>query len=108
LYSGLERIWELVAEIIDGSKPSGENWHQRLLLQMVIEVPEVRPALITDGSYRELNELRGFRHVVRNVYALHLDPEKIKSLVEKVPNVYQRTKLELLAFADFLDENADA
>ena len=29
-YSGLERIFELIAIHVDGSRPEGENWHQTL------------------------------------------------------------------------------
>jgi hypothetical protein len=31
--SGLERLFERIAVVVDGSKPTGENWHQALLEQ---------------------------------------------------------------------------
>lgn len=37
-YSGIERIFERLAETLDGSLPKGENWHQALLIQMSKEV----------------------------------------------------------------------
>ena len=40
LYSGLERIFELVAEVIDGAKPVGENWHQVLLKQICLHAAQ--------------------------------------------------------------------
>lgn len=43
LYTGLERIFELIAANIDQSKPEGENWHQESLHQMAIEIEMVRP-----------------------------------------------------------------
>ena len=85
LYSGLERIFELVAEVVDGVKPAGENWHQVLLKQMANEVPGLRPAVISGDTFIKLNEYRGFRHVVRNVYTFKFDPEKIGQLVDKAP-----------------------
>ncbi len=33
-YSGLERLFELIARQLDGSVPAGETWHRQLLLQM--------------------------------------------------------------------------
>ena len=36
-YSGMERIFELIAAAIDGARPKGENWHQTLLKQMTLE-----------------------------------------------------------------------
>ncbi len=41
-YSGLERIFELIATRVDTLKPTGENWHQALLVQMTTELPGVR------------------------------------------------------------------
>ena len=106
LYSGLERIFELVAEVIDGEKPAGENWHLSLLQQMSNDIPGVRPAVISEKSFDLLNEYRGFRHVVRNVYTYRFDPEKIGRLVGKAPEMFDRVRAELLAFSDFLEESA--
>lgn len=105
LYSGLERIFELVAEVVDGEKPGGENWHAALLKQMSTEIPGVRPAVISERSFQELNDYRGFRHVVRNVYSYRFDPEKISELVQKAPGMFIQVKSELLAFSDFLGES---
>lgn len=106
LYSGLERIFELVAEVIDGAKPVGENWHQVLLKQMADEVPGVRPAVISGDIFPKLNEYRGFRHVVRNVYTFKFDPDRIDRLVDEAPEMLRQVNWELMAFADFLEQNA--
>jgi len=103
-YSGLERIFEIIASNIDAKKPSGENWHQQLLNQMAGEIPSVRPAVISTDACRHLNEYRGFRHIVRNVYTFKFDPSKIERLVVQAPNLFSEIRKELLAFADFLEE----
>ena len=77
-YGGLERIFELIAAVIDGAKPKGENWHQALLAQMTEEVPGVRPAVISQATFERLDAYRGFRHVVRNVYSYNFEPAKRK------------------------------
>jgi len=46
-YNGLERIFERIAENIDEIKPEGLNWHQEILRQMAMEIPKVRPAVIS-------------------------------------------------------------
>ena len=46
-YAGLERIFVLIAERIDGSLPSGPNWRQDLLRQLTAEMPGIRPAALT-------------------------------------------------------------
>jgi hypothetical protein len=102
-YSGLERIFTLIAETIDGSLPKGENWHLLLLEQMTKEVKRVRPAVISMDVSDRLNEFRGFRHVVRNVYTYRFDPLKLERLVRDAPALFERLKAELSAFANFLD-----
>lgn len=106
-YNGLERVFELIATTIDGIKPEGENWHQALLQQMCEEKPTLRPAVLSNSSYELLDEYRGFRHVVRNVYTYKFDPVKMKALVEKAPDVHSRVNAELLAFANFLENRVD-
>jgi hypothetical protein len=104
LYSGLERIFEVIALNVDGRKPEGENWHQELLRQMSTEILEMRPAVISESCYEALNEYRGFRHVVRNIYTYIFDRVKMRKLVEKAPGLFNQVRAELLAFADFLEE----
>jgi len=81
-YSGLELIFEKIASAVDGNTPTGTTWHRDLLDQMYAEIPGVRPAVISVGLKDALDEYRGFRHVVRNVYTHHLSGEKIKTLIE--------------------------
>ncbi len=101
-YSGIERIFERLAETLDGSLPSGENWHQALLVQMSKEVTGIRPAVISQPTAKRLDDYRGFRHVVRNVYTFHFDSAKLEKLVLGVEETFAQLKAELLAFADFL------
>ena len=103
-YSGLERIFELVAQTVDRNMPQGENWHQVLLQQMAQENPGVRPAIISSETYQLLTDYRGFSHVVRNVYTYHFDSAKLERLVANAPMVFEKVKLELEAFVDFLGQ----
>ena len=98
----------LVAERIDGSLPSGPNWHQDLLRQMTAEVPGVRAAIVSTDLFPTLDRYRGFRHVVRNVYAYVLDPRLMAILVEDLPAADERLRAHLAAFADILEAIAEA
>jgi hypothetical protein len=105
LYAGIERLFEIIAATIDGDVPQGANWHKILLEQMTKEVPHVRPVVIADETREALDEYRGFRHVVRNVYTFKFDPDRIQRLVRRAPRVFSQLKAELLAFAAFLEES---
>ena len=92
-----------LAERIRQDLPQGENWHLLLLQQMTAEQPGLRPAVISAAVYQRLDQYRGFRHVVRNVYTFHFDPAKIEKLILEAPELLAPLKAELLAFADFLE-----
>lgn len=101
-YSGIERIFVRLAVTLDGSLPTGENWHQALLIQMSKEVSGIRPAVISQQTSIRLDEYRGFRHVVRNVYTFHFDAAKLEKLVLGAEDIFSQVKAELYAFANFL------
>lgn len=103
-YAGFERIFVRIAEVIDGDLPQGETWHLLLLQQMLDEVPNVRPAVISTEAGNMLNEYRGFRHIVRNVYTYKLDPSKVGKLVHSAQTTFTKLNAELLAFASFLEQ----
>lgn len=105
-YAGLERLFELIAAAIDGTIPQGEGWHKTLLNQMTAEIPNVRPAVISEETRAMLNGYRKFRHIVRNVYTFKFDPAGIQKLVERLPELFTQVRAELLAFADFLVQQA--
>ncbi len=105
-YGGLERLFQRIAAVVDDNVPQGANWHQVLLGQMAAEVPTVRPAVISTDTRDALDEYRGFRHVVRNVYAFKFDPAKVQALVERAPAVLAQVQAELTSFADFLEQQA--
>lgn len=101
-YTGIEHIFEDIARTIDISLPSGAEWHLDLLLQMSGRIEGVRPAVLTRDARDRLDEYRGFRHVVRNVYVFNLRPLRLKELVESLPGCYQAVVVDLGNFADFL------
>lgn len=103
-YSGLERLFELVIKHIDGKAVQGKNWHQELLEAVSQMTEGVRPALIHPDRVDDLDELRRFRHVVRNVYATNLLPNRMEGLLQSLPDLWAKLKVELLAFAKFLEQ----
>ena len=107
-YSGVERLFELIARHVDRKLPTGETWHHDLLQQMARDIEKTRPAIISSESASMLDELRRFRHLVHNVYTLNLVPEKMEPLISALPELWPQLRAELLAFADFLEDVVQA
>lgn len=74
IYTAAEGLLLKVAASIDGgAPPKDENWHAALLARMSRPFPMRRPAVLSTASLAAMNQLRAFRHVVRNNYAHELD-----------------------------------
>ncbi|MEB3338636.1 MAG: hypothetical protein VKJ46_14300 [Leptolyngbyaceae bacterium] len=106
VYNGIEKLFDMIATTVDTNRPQGSEWHQALLQQMAIEIPGIRPAVISEISCDGLDKYRKFRHVVRHIYAFHFDAAQLQQLVEAAPYLLAEVKAELIAFADFLQSQS--
>ena len=107
-YAGVERIFEDIARGTGEGVPVGPEWHRDLLLQMSAAIDEIRPAVIRLETRYCLDEYRGFRHVVRNVYTFNLRPARLQELTSELRPCYDAVARDLEAFADFLERLARA
>lgn len=80
-YTGCERIFKLIASEVNGGVPHELDWHKRLLTQMALEIDEIRPAVISLQTRKDLEELLRFRHIVRNIYGFELEANRIEDLI---------------------------
>lgn len=67
---------------------------------MLIDIPSIRCAVISQNTYEQINEFRGFRHVARNLYAYELKPERIINLGEKVEKCYDNFRNDISNFIE--------
>ena len=84
LYCAFEDLFKLVAGFWENSLSTDGEFHVQLLKRMLLSIEGVRPALLSEGSYKFLNELRGFRHVFRHAYSYGLDDERVSALLRKI------------------------
>lgn len=84
LYCAFEDLFKLVAGFWENSLSADGDFHVQLLKRMLLSIEGVRPALLSEGSYKFLNELRGFRHVFRHAYIYGLDDERVNTLLRKI------------------------
>jgi len=99
-YTALENIFKEVAKNIDGRLPAGPDWHKDLLTQVGLNLPGLRPPLLSGETFAEVDELRRFRHLARNIYGFNLKPERVISLLEKLPELDKKIESELSCFLE--------
>ncbi len=105
-YSGVERLLQLIATTIDGNLPQGAEWHKELLEQMSQEMPDIRPAILSENAKISLDSYRSVRHVVRFTYTFRLEPKRLEELTEELRPTFAIVQRELEAFADLLIQRA--
>lgn len=77
LYCTVEDLLKIVASCFENNISSTSQWHSVLLQRMTIEIPGIRPALLSPDSYTILNSMRGFRHFFRHAYASDIDYQQL-------------------------------
>lgn len=103
-YSGTERIFKRIAAEIDERLPKGESWHKSLLNQMKMEVPGIRPAIISESTSDRLDDLRGFRHRVGNIYGFNLIPERVLTHLLALPGLHVALEAEIRLFFETMKQ----
>ena len=104
LYSAFEDLFKLTAGFWENNIKTNGGFHINLLKRMLIHIEQIRPALISEESYRFLNELRGFRHVFRHAYSFGMDDERVSFLLHRV---LKKKELLLQDLEDFRNAIAE-
>jgi hypothetical protein len=102
-YTGVEKIFEDIAKEVDRRVPIGEGWHSELLHQMTLDIPGLRPPIISSPTEKKLREYLGFRHLFRKRYGFELEWVKMKKLLLKMSNIIAVLKEEMNSFFRFIN-----
>ena len=99
LYSAFEQLFETVVHFFE-NRLEEERYHIDLLRRMRLEIDGIRPALVSDGAFDLLDELRRFRHFFRHAYTAELNPEKLDDLLDKAGHLREIHRRDVEKFID--------
>lgn len=97
LYCSIEDLLKLVAKAFENNISKGGGWHRILLLRMSQPVEGIRPAFLSADSWEALDQLRGFRHVVRHAYGKDIELTQLQVNIAAAQKLY-----------DLISQDADA
>jgi len=103
LYCAFESIFQRIAEQFGNQLSDRAGWHATLLRRMTLDVESLRPRVLSDEAYDNLDELRRFRHLFWSAYRLHLDPARLALVQQKAEALEQVYRADLERFLEFLD-----
>ena len=106
VYSGMERIFERIANEVDGHLTRGSRWHKNLLEQMTRQRPERQP-VISQETFLLLEGLLEFRHKINNIYADEIIYDNTETHAKNIERLYQSFSDDLKMFIDSLAHNKD-
>ena len=101
-YSGIERVFQRIAEELNGGVPQSGQWHRQLLTDMSLPIPDLRPAPINAALAEELGDFLRFRHLFRNTYGWELRADRIRRLEDRMPGVKDQFHSQVRDFLDWL------
>jgi len=102
IYCAFEDLFKEITRAFENQIEDPSRYHRELLKRMTIEVPLIRPCLLSKDSYRVLDELRMFRHTFRHAYTYELDSEKVKDLKLRILSGFETINSDIDMFENYL------
>lgn len=106
-YTAIEHLFEKIAPELNGGLPAGPFWQRELLENMTLDLPGLRPPVVTQETARELEELRRFRDRCRGLDSFELEWPRLRRFLRRVPATWSSVKMDLDGFESFLVAAAD-
>ena len=103
-YNGAVRIFKKIAREIDRNIPEGMFYHTALLNQMVLDIKDVRPPVLTQEVFNKLKLLLNFRYTFRHAYHWELQWTKVRELLIDSESIMGGLKINIEDFIEFIDE----
>ncbi len=106
-YTCLETVFLRISQFFENNLDP-KRWHQSLLEKMLLEIPDCRPRVLSDETFRTMNEFLKFRHFTRYYFEMDYDWDKLRYLIKKFNDVRATIRNEMLTFDAFLAALAQA
>jgi hypothetical protein len=101
LYTAIEDLMKSVAINFENSIEDYKKYHYELIRVLSLDIPDVRPALLSTESLKILDKLRSFRHFVRHGYNYELDKDELKLIQDKLIHSFELVQKDIIVFSDF-------
>ena len=96
-YCAVEELFKIIADFFE-NRIEEKEYHKNLLRRMKEEIEGVRPSVISESTFRLLDELRRFRHLIRHAYDIEIDPERLEIILNFTEKAYPELKKDIEEF----------
>lgn len=91
IYNLLESYFLRISKFFENSLDP-LSWHRDLIQHMMLDIEGVRPALFSRELAGQIDELRSFRHVFRNIYQSELDSKRVELVQQRLDSTLSAFK----------------
>ena len=107
-YTCIESVFERISRAFDGGLIAGGDYYRELLRSMTIEIPDIRPSIISRDLAEELDEYRRFRHMFRHAYGSELRWRKMEPLAKGIDSITKVLMARIFEFMHFIEKLSDS
>lgn len=97
-YTSLEDLFKQIAKAFENHIDTMSNFHKEILTRMNMEVPKIRPAVLSTQSLKLLDKIRAFRHFIRHAYDCELDEKELRVIQKKLIDEFHHVEKDLQNF----------
>lgn len=72
---------------------------------MTVEVPSMRPALLSANSFRALDRLRRFRYFIHHAYNYELDSDELSLIVKTLKDSMPAVLEDIQSFQTWIEKS---
>lgn len=106
-YTAIEDLLKQIAKSFENHIQDLSSSHKELLVRLNIEIPKIRPPVLSEESFLFLNKLLAFRHFVRHAYDCELNEHELIELQNKLKIHFKTLKKDFMKFRDYIETLSD-
>lgn len=103
-YTAFEDLFKQIAKAFENHITDLSFYHKELLLRLNMEIPNIRPRLLTEESFLLLDKIRAFRHFIRHAYDCELLESELRDIQNKLKVNYKFLEKDSLEFRGFVEK----
>lgn len=106
-HTALEDLFKQIAKSFENHIEKLDSFQKELLVRMNLDIPKMRPAVISTKSLLLLDKIRSFRHFIRHAYDVELDAKELSDIQQKMIGEFSLIFSDLEQFRRFIQELID-
>lgn len=102
-YTALEDLFKQIAKSFENHIQDLSVFHKELLLRLHIDIPSIRPRLLSNESFLLLDKIRAFRHFIRHAYDCELLESELEVIQNQLKSHFTTLEKDVLEFRRFVE-----